>query len=64
MWMDVVHSKGKGTSYPLRVRGNGISPDYLEGDIMLTDYSLQPLDGEVVSAPVDRTEITLKVYSS
>jgi len=36
----------------------------LEGDIMLTDYSLQPLDGEVVSAPVDRTEITLKVYSS
>jgi SOS-response transcriptional repressor LexA len=63
MWMDIVHSKGKDTWYTLRVVGDSMSPDYLNGDIVLIDYALQPRDGEVVAALIDGTESTLKAYS-
>jgi SOS-response transcriptional repressor LexA len=63
MWMDVVHSKAKDTWYTLRVMGDNMSPDYLDGDIVLMDYALQPHDGDVVAALVDGTESTLKIYS-
>ena len=41
-----------------------MSPDYLDGDIILMDYALQPHDGEVVPALVDGVEGTLKTYVS
>ncbi len=63
MWMDIVHSKGKDTWYTLRVVGDSMSPDYLNGDIVLMDYALQPHDGDVVAALIDGTESTLKTYS-
>jgi SOS-response transcriptional repressor LexA len=63
MWMDIVHSKGKDTWYTLRVVGDSMSPDYLNGDVVLMDYALQPRDGDVVAALVDGTESTLKTYS-
>jgi SOS-response transcriptional repressor LexA len=63
MWMDVVHSKAKDTWYTLRVMGDSMSPDYLDGDIVLMDYALQANDGDVVAALVDGTESTLKIYS-
>ena len=40
-----------------------MSPDYLDGDIVLMDYALQPRDGDVVAALVDGAESTLKTYS-
>jgi SOS-response transcriptional repressor LexA len=63
MWMDIVHSKGKDTWYTLRVVGDSMSPDYLNGDVVLMDYALQPRDGDVVAALIDGTESTLKIYS-
>jgi repressor LexA len=63
MWMDIVHSKGKDTWYTLRVVGDSMSPDYLNGDVVLMDYALQPRDGDVVAALVDGVESTLKTYS-
>jgi repressor LexA len=63
MWMDIVHSKGKDTWYTLRVVGDSMSPDYLNGDVVLIDYALQPRDGDVVAALVDGVESTLKTYS-
>jgi SOS-response transcriptional repressor LexA len=63
MWMDIVHSKGKDTWYTWRVVGNSISPDYLNGDIVLIDYALRPHDGDVMAALVDGTESALKTYS-
>jgi SOS-response transcriptional repressor LexA len=63
MWMDIVHSKGKDTWYTLRVVGDSMSPDYLNGDVVLMDYALQPHDGDVVAALIDGTESTLKTYS-
>jgi SOS-response transcriptional repressor LexA len=63
MWMDIVHSKGKDTWYTLRVVGDSMSPDYLNGDVVLMDYAMQPHDGDVVAALVDGTESTLKTYS-
>jgi repressor LexA len=63
MWMDVVYSKGKETWYRLRVVGDSMSPEYLNGDIVLMDYALQPRDGDVVAALIDGTDSTLKTYS-
>jgi SOS-response transcriptional repressor LexA len=63
MWMDIVHSKGKDTWYTLRVMGDSMSPDYLDGDIVLMDYALQPRDGDIVAALIDGSESTLKIYS-
>lgn len=63
MWMDVVHSTGKDTWYTLRVMGDSMSPDYLDGDVVLMDYALRPHDGDVVAALVDGTDSTLKIYS-
>lgn len=61
--MDIVHSKGKDTWYTLRVLGDSMSPDYLDGDIVLMDYARQPREGDVVAALVDGIESTLKIYS-
>jgi SOS-response transcriptional repressor LexA len=63
MWMDIVHSKGKDTWYTLRVVGDSMSPDYLNGDVVLMDYAMQPHDGDVVAALIDGVESTLKIYS-
>jgi SOS-response transcriptional repressor LexA len=63
MWMDIVHSKGKDTWYTLRVLGDSMSPDYLDGDVVLMDYAKQPREGDVVAALVDGIESTLKIYS-
>lgn len=63
IWMDIVHSKGKDTWYTLRVVGDSMSPDYLDGDIVLMDYAKQPRQGDVVAALVDGIESTLKIYS-
>jgi repressor LexA len=40
-----------------------MSPDFLNGDVVLMDYALQPRDGDVVAALVDGAESTLKTYS-
>jgi SOS-response transcriptional repressor LexA len=63
IWMDVIHSSGKDTWYTLRVMGDSMSPEYLNGDIVLMDYALQPHDGDVVAALIDGTDSTLKIYS-
>jgi len=63
MWIDIVHSKSKESWYTLRVVGDSMSPDYLDGDVVLMDYALQPRDGDIVAALIDGFESTLKVYS-
>ncbi len=60
---NIVHSKGKGSWYTLRVMGDTMSPDYLDGDIVLMDYALEPHYGDIVAALVDGHENTLKIYS-
>jgi SOS-response transcriptional repressor LexA len=63
MWMDIIHSHSKPSWYTLRVTGDSMFPDYLNGDIVLMDYALEPRDGDIVAALVDGYESTLKVYS-
>ena len=63
LWFEIVHSRGKPTWYTLRVTGDSMSPDYLDGDIVLMDYAVEPSDGDIVAALVDDYESTLKVYS-
>jgi len=60
MWMDIVFSRGKETWYTLRVVGDSMSPDYLNGDVVLMDYALQPHDGDIVAALADDSERALK----
>ena len=40
-----------------------MSPEYLDGDIVLMDYAMQPRDGGVVAALIDGAESTLKTCS-
>ena len=40
-----------------------MSPDYLDGDIVLMDYALNPRDGDIVAVLIDGYESTVKVYS-
>jgi hypothetical protein len=42
---------------------NACLPEYLDGDIILMDYALQPRDGAIVAALADGLESTLKTYS-
>jgi repressor LexA len=63
MWIDIVHSKAKKTWYTLRVMGDSMSPEYLDGDIVLMDYALHPRDGDIVAALIDGFESILKIYS-
>lgn len=63
IWMEIVHSKAKKTWYTLRVSGDSMSPDYLDGDIVLMDYAQEAHDGDIVAALVDDYESTLKIYS-
>jgi SOS-response transcriptional repressor LexA len=63
MWIDIVHSKGKDSWYTLRVVGESMSPDYLDGDLVLMDFAQEPHDGDIVAALVDGHENTLKIYS-
>lgn len=63
VWMEIVHSKAKETWFTLRVTGDSMSPDYLDGDIVLMDHALKPNNGDIVAALVDNYESTLKVYS-
>lgn len=42
--------------------GDSMSPEYLDGDIVLMDYALQPRDGDIVAALIDGFESTLKLY--
>jgi len=60
MWMDIVFSRGKETWYTLRVVGDSMSHDYLNGDVVLMDYALQPHDGDIVAALADDSERALK----
>lgn len=62
-WMEIVHSKAKETWYTLRVTGDSMSPDYLDGDVLLMDHGKQPQNGDIVAALIDDCESTLKVYS-
>ncbi len=57
------HAKPKDFRYTHRVVGDSMSPEYLDGDIVLMDYALQPRGGDVVAALVDGAESTLKTYS-
>jgi SOS-response transcriptional repressor LexA len=63
LWIEIVHSRSKDSWYTLRVSGDSMSPDYLDGDIVLMDYALQPTDGDIVAALIDDYESTLKAYS-
>ncbi len=63
IWMDIIHSKSKGSWYTLRVNGDSMSPDYLDGDVVLMDHAPQPCDGDIVAALIDGYESTLKIYS-
>ena len=63
LWFEIVHSRGKQSWYTLRVTGDSMSPDYLDGDIVLMDHALKPANGDIVAALVDDYESTLKVYS-
>jgi SOS-response transcriptional repressor LexA len=62
-WMEIVHSKAKETWYTLRVTGESMSPDYLDGDVVLMDHGKQPQNGDIVAALIDDYESTLKIYS-
>jgi SOS-response transcriptional repressor LexA len=63
MWIDIVHSKVRESWYTLRVMGDSMSPDFLDGDIVMMDYARQPRDGDIVAALIDGHESTLKTYS-
>jgi repressor LexA len=61
--MDIVHSEAKQTWYTLRVWGDSMSPDFLDGDIVLMDSALEPKNGDIVAALIDGSDSTLKIYS-
>lgn len=63
MWIDIVHSRANKSWYTLRVTGDSMSPDYLDGDIVLMDYALEPRNGDIVAALIDGYESTLKIFS-
>jgi SOS-response transcriptional repressor LexA len=63
MWIDIVHSGAKDTWYALRVLGDSMAPDYLDGDIVLVDSARTPVNGDIVAALTDGSESTLKLYS-
>jgi SOS-response transcriptional repressor LexA/DNA-binding Xre family transcriptional regulator len=63
VWMEIVHSKAKETWFTLRVTGDSMSPDYLDGDIVLMDHASKPNNGDIVAALIDGSESTLKVFS-
>jgi SOS-response transcriptional repressor LexA len=60
---DIVHSDARDTWYTLRVSGDSMSPEYVNGDIVLMDYALEPHNGDVVAALIDGQDSTLKIYS-
>ncbi len=43
--------------------GDSMSPEYLDGDIVLMDYAMEPWGGDVVAALIDDSESTLTTYS-
>ena len=53
----------KESCYTLRVMGDSMSPDSLDGDIVMMDYARQPRNGDIVAALIDGHESTLKIYS-
>jgi SOS-response transcriptional repressor LexA len=63
MRIDIVHSTVMESCYTLRVMGDSISPDFLDGDIVMMDYARQPCNGDIVAALIDGQESTLKTYS-
>jgi len=63
MWIDIVHTKVKESWYTLRVMGDSMSPDFLDGDIVMMDYAREPRNGDIVAALIDDHESTLKIYS-
>ena len=63
MSIGAVHSKVRESWYTLRVVGESMSPDFLDGDILLMDCAREPKNGDIVAALIDGQESTLKVYS-
>ena len=53
MWIDIVHSSVKDSCYTLRVMGDSMSPDFLDGDIVMMDYAREPRNGDIVAALID-----------
>jgi repressor LexA len=43
--------------------GESMSPDFLDGDIVMMDYTREPHNGDIVAALIDDHESTLKIYS-
>jgi repressor LexA len=43
--------------------GDSMSPDFLDGDIVMMDYAQEPRNGDIVAALIDGHESTLKIYS-
>jgi len=61
--MNIVHSEAKDTWYTLRVWGDSMSPDLMDGDIVLMDSAPEPKNGDIVAALIDGSDSTLKVFS-
>ncbi len=61
--MSIVHSEAKDTWYTLRVWGDSMSPDLVDGDIVLMDSAPEPKNGDIVAALIDGSDSTLKVFS-
>lgn len=49
-------------TFALRVVGNSMAPDYVEGDIIIVDPDVSPRPGECVVAKNHREEATFKKY--
>ncbi len=63
VWFETCRSDYQQSWYTLRVTGDSMSPDYLDGDTVMIDYAREPKHGDVVAALIDDYESTLKVYS-
>lgn len=51
-----------GDSYALRIKGDSMAPDYVAGDVVIIDPSLQPLPGDMVVARNHVDEAMFKKY--
>ena len=49
-------------SFALKIKGNSMSPEYNEGDVVIIDPSLSPRPGDFVVAKNDREGATFKKY--
>lgn len=56
------HKPGSSNRFALTIRGDSMSPDFREGDVIIVDPEIQPRPGDFVVAKNGNQEATFKKY--